>query len=66
MDRPENKEFGGIGRTWWMVVGLTVVSGALTFTGQISAEQFMSYTQVLFFGGAGKSAIIGGLDKFKK
>ena len=66
MDRPVNKEFGGIGRTWWMVVGLTAVSAVLTFTGTISADQFLSYSQTLFFAGAGKSALVGGLDKLKK
>ncbi len=66
MDRPVNKEFGGIGRTWWMVVGLSAIAGALTFTGAIDAEQYMSYTKFLFFGGAGKSALVGGIDKFKK
>ncbi len=56
------KEFLGIGRTWFGVYMLIALTGAMVFTGHIQVSAFMEQSFYLLAIGGGKS----GLEKVAK
>lgn len=53
------KEFGGIGRTWWVAIGLLVITAVFVMSGHMTVEQWLSYSQMIFAGGVIKSTAVG-------
>ncbi len=51
------KEFLGIGRTWFGVYILIAFTGAMVFTGHIQVSAFMQQSLLLLAIGGGKSGI---------
>lgn len=50
-----DKEFLGIGRTWFGVYMLIALTGAMVFTGHIQVSAFMEQSLLLLMVGGGKS-----------
>ena len=60
------KEFLGIGRTWFGVYAMLALTGAMVFTGHIEVDMFLKQA-VFFLGiGGGKSGLEKVSNAFKK
>lgn len=60
------KEFGGIGRTWLVAVGLLVSTVAFVFMGHMTMEQWIGYSKVIFGIGGAKSIALGVAERVRR